>query len=57
MKIEFSFLHTGTTTGRLSSKIQKFTKYSSWAFSDIQIRRAFIAQDGYKFVELGLFTN
>ena len=45
-----SFLHTGTTTGRLSSKNPNLQNIPVGAFSDIQIRKAFVASDGYKLV-------
>jgi len=49
-KIFTSFLHTGTTTGRLSSKNPNLQNIPVGTQSNIQIRKAFIAQNGYKLV-------
>jgi len=49
-KVFTSFLHTGTTTGRLSSKNPNLQNIPVGTQSNIQIRKAFISQNGYKLV-------
>lgn len=49
-KIFTSFLQTGTTTGRLSSKNPNLQNIPVFGSNDIEIRKAFVSQDGYKLV-------
>ncbi len=49
-RIYTSFLHTGTATGRLSSKNPNLQNIPTKSDSTIQIRKAFIPKDGYKLV-------
>ena len=49
-RVHTSFLHTGTATGRLSSKNPNLQNIPVGNDSVIQIRQAFIPRDGYKLV-------
>jgi len=49
-RVHTSFLHTGTATGRLSSKNPNLQNIPVGSDSILQIRQAFIPKDGYKLV-------